>query len=397
MVSTPTWTVALFQRVLANLPPREVAAASSRVLEEEFSSVHRLVDDVVASFAKLAECQSNGDDGECHVVTGRELDRKMKKMAVNTSVKRPGNKRKDRDESEQENKGTKLEPVNKDAASTACPIPASNESSSNSKSGSENEQGGDGSEAAVKALMTLQTHERQSAESKDMADISITGSRKSAITGCSLSVANLKPILIEVDTLPRLDRILVMPEILEALNESVIEDADGRQTQEVIDSLRIVIKWVSEPHGQSKLFALYRAYADTVKKYANTLPASGRRIDLKRLSNDFQALLSDFKAFTTANIMDSRSKGRNNHQAFVNCVKKIRESPVPTHKNHLLKLFVTFKKATVAELMTSPAKQMRKAMNVVASHSTGYVQRSDRPKTQGRFLQPNGSDVGNAI
>ncbi|KAL4147697.1 hypothetical protein PRNP1_011451 [Phytophthora ramorum] len=55
MVSTPIWTVALFQRVLANLPPREVAAASSRVLEEEFSSVHRLVDDVVASFAKLAE------------------------------------------------------------------------------------------------------------------------------------------------------------------------------------------------------------------------------------------------------------------------------------------------------------------------------------------------------
>ncbi|KAH7467385.1 uncharacterized protein KRP23_11709 [Phytophthora ramorum] len=378
MVSTPTWTVALFQRVLANLPPREVAAASSRVLEEEFSSVHRLVDDVVASFAKLAEVRDAVSKLEqSSASTGRELDRKMKKMAVNTSVKRPGNKRKDRDESEQENKGTKLEPVNKDAASTACPIPASNESSSNSKSGSENEQGGDGSEAAVKALMTLQTHERQSAESKDMADISITGSRKSAITGCSLSVANLKPILIEVDTLPRLDRILVMPEILEALNESVIEDADGRQTQEVIDSLRIVIKWVSEPHGQSKLFALYRAYADTVKKYANTLPASGRRIDLKRLSNDFQALLSDFKAFTTANIMDSRSKGRNNHQAFVNCVKKIRESPVPTHKNHLLKLFVTFKKATVAELMTSPAKQMRKAMNVVA-----------RPTKNTRTLSP---------
>ncbi|KAL3672553.1 hypothetical protein V7S43_001850 [Phytophthora oleae] len=267
------------------------------------------------------------------------------------------------------------------------PLPALNpeaelvlDSSSDSESESENEDEIGGSEAALKALMKAQ-HEPPSPPKQDLTAtkkempkdtiVVAVDNSKSAVIRTRLPAAHLKPIVQEVDALPRKDRILITPDILLALKDSVLGDVDGRQRFEVISSLKFVVKWASDATRQVQYASSYRAYAEAATAYVDDLPVySEQTAEIDRLVSELNCKLKRFSPATnsTGSTGDPASSTSNPIKPFVAFSKRvfqIDKMPFSKHRQQMLGLLVSFKSETSVPLTNSRSKRVNGAVDVV--------------------------------
>ncbi|OWY91513.1 hypothetical protein PHMEG_00039884, partial [Phytophthora megakarya] len=190
---------------------------------------------------------------------------------------------------------------------------------------------------------------------------------KSAVARISLAATALCPIVKEVDALPRTDRILITPEILNALSESVVGDSDGRQRDAVICSLERVIEWAKNPAGQTNHVSFYRKYAETVKSCANNIPYSERSDSMKRLGWKLSGLLDDFTRYTDVDAERSatKTKAMCMGKSLYWRVKQIHKSVRSKRRQHLLGLIVSCKAMIASNVNKTQFSYAGKALHIV--------------------------------
>ncbi|KAG1706744.1 hypothetical protein DVH05_027597 [Phytophthora capsici] len=239
------------------------------------------------------------------------------------------------------------------------------ESSSDSEMESEDEDEIGGSEAALKALMKSQQESKQDPTPKkeDTIGVAVDNS-KSAVTRTRLPAAHLKPIVQEVDALPRKDRILITPDILLALKDSVLGDVDGKQRFEVVNSLKFVVKWASDSTGQVQYASSYRAYAEAVTVYVDNIPVSSEQMtEIDRLINELNCKLQRFSEGTNA----SSSTGvAERCSALRMCVHQIDQLPYSKHRQQMLRLLVSFKVEAFQPLTNSRNRRVIRAATIAS-------------------------------
>ncbi|KAK1940095.1 hypothetical protein P3T76_008418 [Phytophthora citrophthora] len=279
-----------------------------------------------------------------------KLAKQVEKIAVGVKTESVGCKRK-------ANVVHEKAPVPPQKAEESDSLPASNseaeldsDSSSDSTLESEDEDDIGGSEAALKALMKAQPG-------------------KSAATRTRLPAVHMNPIVQEVDALPRKDRILITPDILLALKDSVHGDVDGRQRFEVISSLKFVVKWASDPTEQVQCVSSYRAYAEAVTAYVDDLPvASEQTAEIDRLASELDSKVQCFSEGTnaTSSTATRASNATEPHVALRKRVLQIDKMPLSKHRQQMLGLLISFKAEASIPWTYSRSNRLKRTATTVA-------------------------------
>ncbi|POM64358.1 Hypothetical protein PHPALM_20122 [Phytophthora palmivora] len=390
---------ALYERVLAQLPPHELHSSWNSVLQEELSWVCHTLDEVTLALVRLGELrnavsqleQSSGSTGGRNASLMTTMDDAMalqQRLAIRMDQIATGmdtefflEKRKTRDDLVLETKMEKLCPNSQPQICTDTKVGKAmsgleaSESMSESMSDSdmEIEYEDDDSEAALKSLMESKTtectlwlakKEVQHAKEEMHEKTLLTGNYKSAVARVPLSARSLKPIVKRVNALSRKNRILIAQEILNALKESVIGDTDGQQQSEVISSLQLVTKWARNLEGQAHIAVLYRDYACTVKAYARSLQPSKQTNSVESLACELFDLVNQSIACrhtdneSEVSTMDTKPKD----STFPNRVAKINKKSPSKRRKEMLGLLVCFKAWVTTNMSDTKYKRLKDAL-----------------------------------
>ncbi|EGZ09507.1 hypothetical protein PHYSODRAFT_305025 [Phytophthora sojae] len=230
----------------------------------------------------------------------------------------------------------------------AAAFDSASSSSSEPESGEDSDEV-EGSEAAWKALMSKGALCAPSTEVKGGPDgVKKSETGNSAITQLlKKSATYWKTIVEEVGKLSPMSRSFIIPEVLAALKESVEADVDGSQQSEVACTLKILLGWGTHKREyDAECAGMYREYADAVEAYADRLPSSAQKDELKRLNGALSTTIKRLDGVVMSNTAKATREGSIREAKRTDAVSNVIGRPIngETRIGRLLRLLVAFKR-----------------------------------------------------
>ncbi|POM64359.1 Hypothetical protein PHPALM_20123 [Phytophthora palmivora] len=273
------WVEALYERVLALVPPEEREVCLNKVLQKEFSVLDEAVNDILAAFTKLDELRnaisklennsaSIGGHSASLVATmestnvlERQLEKMIRQIAAGIATKAG---------TEERIRTKGFERHNRQLALT-------DESSD---------------------MHQLEVRQETKEESLSVIPSPITKFSAQPRHTARKKMISVKPpvyyveLVKEVDALPPQERICRIPEVLRELTISLTEDTSYGQRFRVTSYLKDMIPWVNKMVRYQFLDS-FLIFVERVKCFAKQLPRSDQKRGLLRLTDNLSAVLHD--------------------------------------------------------------------------------------------------------